>query len=216
MQRFKPYRKGSDRYQSFKEGKPHLRMPHDRTSDTLWRKKQEEIKITEHKVSSSSVVAEVPGQEQEQKQAPLEKSVVETKPSNADASRNDSNVTFRSGNDQLSEVQSDSLANDENMSDVPGSELMVMEEGYLLGEELERLHPMIEEPEREQVGMANNDEKVTTLMVYDTQAGKTDVPEWTSKLRSITRVMFPTGEASQQPEPIHRASPILEVLLCQL
>lgn len=138
----------------------------------------------------------------------------------------DSNVTFWSGNGQLNNAPADAIAIealkedvllggngsedlDESMPNENGNELMVMEEDDLLGEELKNLHPMVVDNGEPKQGVENDAETVTTMVVYESQDDNKNVPESPSKQRSVTRVLFPTGDARSNQEPIRRASPRL-------
>lgn len=224
--RYNPYNRGQDRQQQLREGKSQVRLQHDHTSAPTWRKKQEALKITEHKSSSSATVSEEPDPNLAKKSslsnidAGIGKALARP-----DVPR-DSNVTFRSGNGQLNNAPADAIAIealkedvllggngsedlDESMPDANGNELMVMEEDDLLGEELKNLHPMVVDNGEPKQGVENDAETVTTMVVYESQDDNKNVPESPSKQRSVTRVLFPTGDARNNQEPIRRASPRL-------
>ncbi|KAL0715413.1 hypothetical protein Bca4012_064735 [Brassica carinata] len=208
--RYNPYSRGQDRQQLMKEEKSQMRQQQDHTSAPMWRKKQETLKITEHKELSPAKVQEDVIQHHDKQQTPLTLSRAELEISKAfpDVPR-DSYVTFRSGNGNTSELQPDALAIetlkeddfDETMADANGNELMAMEEDDLLGEELERLHPLVEEHGNSKLGMDINDEKVTTMVVYESQDVEKDVTGSVSKPGSVTRALFPTGDARQIQAP---------------
>lgn len=128
---------------------------------------------------------------------------------------------LRSGSGQTSEAPTDALvidvlAEDDNRYDDPmveavGNELMIMEEDDFLGDDLQEYHPMEEEVNNIQKEAHElNDHALNAIVLFDQNNVDDALTDSASKpSKSVSRVLFPNKDSSQQPKTIRIASPRL-------